>query len=512
MNSEVKKNNLACLITFDRLPSGMENQTGFRKEIKLLDGVMLVAGTMIGSGIFIVSADIARTVGSSGYLLLVWGISGFLTIIAALSYGELTGMFPKAGGQYVFLREAFSPLFAFLYGWTLFLVIQTGTIAAVGVAFAKFTGVFFPALSEKHILLQIGKFSISAAQFLAIAVILLLTYINIQGVKSGKIIQTFFGSTKILALFGLIAIGLFVSSSDAIHINFSHLWDAKKVVMENGIITDRIPLVGWALIAAIGTAMVGSMFSMDAWNNITFAGEEVVNAKRTIAWSMGIGTMLVAFIYIMMNVVYLVNLPLEGTPAASTAESRNIFAQGIQFAANDRVGVSVADVMAGHHAVLIVAALIMLSTFSCLNGLILSGARVYFKMAEDKLFFARMSNLNSKGVPAVALIFQGIWASLLCLSGTYGNLLDYVVFAVLLFYLLTILGIFVLRKKLPNADRPYKAFGYPVIPIVYLALVTLMCIILLLYKPEYTWPGFIIVALGVPVYFFLKNRNEKSGS
>jgi len=480
----------------------------FHREIRLFDGVMLVAGTMIGSGIFIVSADISRNVGSAGYLLVVWAFSGILTVVAALCYGELTGMFPKAGGQYVFLRESYSPLWAFLYGWTLFLVIQTGTIAAVGVAFAKFTGVFLPSLSEKNILFQIGRFSISAAQVLAICVILLLTYINIQGVKTGKMIQTFFGSTKILALFGLIAIGLFVSDKDAITQNFSQFWDANKVVIDNGNLTDRIPLAGWALIAAIGVSMKGSMFAMDAWNNITFAGEEVVNARRNISLSMGIGTALVAFIYILVNVVYLKNLPLQGVPPPLNVDSRNTFAQGIQFAKDDRVGVAVADAMSGHRAVLIIAGLIMVSTFSCLNGLILSGGRVYYKMADDKLFFARMGKLNSKGVPAAALTLQGIWASLLCLSGTYGDLLDYVVFAALLFYIFTIGGIFILRKKMPNAERPYKALGYPVVPILYITVVILLCVILLIYKPDYTWPGFIFVAIGVPVYYFFKSKSQ----
>ncbi|MBX7142120.1 MAG: amino acid permease [Chitinophagales bacterium] len=487
----------------------MQKPGEFKKDLRLIDGIMLVAGTMIGSGIFIVSADIARNVGSSGYLLLVWLLSGFLTVVAALSYGELTGMFPKAGGQYIFLREAYSPMLAFLYGWTLFLVIQTGTIAAVGVAFAKFTGVFLPSWSEKNILFQQHGFSLSAAQLVSIAVILVLTAINILGVHYGKIIQTFFGSTKILALFGLIAIGLVVSNADAISANFTHLWDAKKTVVENGTVTDRIPLSGWAIMVAIGVSMVGSMFAMDAWNNITFAGEEVVNARKNISLSMGIGTALVAVIYILMNVVYLVNLPLEGTPATDSGEARHIFGQGIQFATEDRVGVAVADSMAGHHAVLIVAGLIMLSTFSCLNGLILSGARVYYKMADDKLFFPQLGKLNKYGVPAAALVLQGVWASLLCLSGTYGNLLDYVVFAVLLFYMFTIAGIFILRKKMPDAERPYRAVGYPVIPLIYLTLVFIICVILLKYKPNYTWPGFIIVGIGVPVYYLFKMRSSK---
>lgn len=468
---------------------------------------MLVAGTMIGSGIFIVSADIARNVGSSGYLLLVWALSGFLTIVAALSYGELTGMFPKAGGQYVFLREAYNPLVAFLYGWTVFLVIQTGTIAAVGVAFAKFTGVFFPSLSEKNILFEIGSFKLSAAQLLSIAVICLLTAINIRGVKSGKLIQTFFGSTKILALFGLIIIGIFVSNPDAIHLNFSTWWHAQKIVYDSNGAMSRETLQGWQIIVAIGVAMVGSMFSMDAWNNITFAGDEVVNAKKTIALSMGIGTTLVAVIYILLNVVYLTNLPLQGI---ADDETRNVFSRGIQFATNDRVGIAAADSMAGHHAVLLVAGLIMLSTFSCLNGLILSGARVYYKMAQDNLFFKGMKKLNSKGVPAVALIFQAVWASTLCLSGTYGDLLDYVVFAVLLFYIFTIGGIFILRKKMPDAERPYKAFGYPVIPFIYIVLVVFICIILLIYKPQFTWPGFIFVGLGIPAYYIFKKGNGEA--
>ncbi len=485
----------------------MEQQTGFRKEIKLLDGIMLVAGTMIGSGIFIVSADIARNVGSSGYLLLVWALSGFLTIGAALSYGELTGMFPKAGGQYVFLREAYNPLVAFLYGWTVFLVIQTGTIAAVGVAFAKFTGVFFPSLSENNILIQLGSFKLSAAQLLSIAVICLLTAINIRGVKSGKLIQTFFGSTKILALFGLIIIGIFVSNAEAINLNFSTWWHAQKIVYDANGVMSRETLQGWQIIVAIGVAMVGSMFSMDAWNNITFAGDEVVNAKKTIALSMGIGTTLVAVIYILLNVVYLTNLPLQGI---ADDETRNVFSRGIQFATNDRVGIAAADSMAGHHAVLLVAGLIMLSTFSCLNGLILSGARVYYKMAQDNLFFKGMKKLNTKGVPSVALIFQAVWASALCLSGTYGDLLDYVVFAVLLFYIFTIGGIFILRKKMPDAERPYKAFGYPVIPFIYIVLVVFICIILLIYKPQFTWPGFIFVGLGIPAYYIFKKGNGKA--
>ena len=488
----------------------MEQQTGFRKEIHLLDGVMLVAGTMIGSGIFIVSADIARNVGSSGYLLLVWALSGFLTIAAALSYGELTSMFPHAGGQYVFLREAYNPLMGFLYGWTYFLVIQTGTIAAVGVAFAKFTGVFIPFFNPTNIVFDLGFVKINTQQVLAIAVIVLLTFINVRGVRYGKWIQTYLSGTKILALFGLIAIGLFVSNRDAITQNFSHGWNASHWVSEKvsgeTIWKGPFPIAGWALIVAIGSAMVGSMFAMDAWNGITFTGDEVVNPRRTIPLSMGIGVALVSLIYLLMNVAYLTNLPLQGVPGDST---RNVFERGIQFATDDRVGVAAADAMAGHHAVLLVAALIMLSTFSCLNGLILTAPRMFYKMAEDKLFFRKMGKLNSHGVPQVATIFASAWACLLCLSGTYGNLLDYVVFAVLLFYIFTIIGVFILRKKMPDAPRQYKAFGYPVLPVIYLALVILICVILLIYKPQYTWPGFIIVGLGIPAYFIFKRTNER---
>lgn len=485
----------------------MEQPQGtFRREIKLLDGVMLVAGTMIGSGIFIVSADIARNVGSAGYLLLVWALSGILTIIAALCYGELTSMFPKAGGQYVFLREAYNPMMGFLFGWTYFWVIQTGTIAAVAVAFAKFTGVFIPYFGPNQVVADLGLLKINTQQLLAIVVIAFLTYVNIQGVKYGKWIQTVFSGTKILALFGLIAIGVFVSNSDAIALNFSHLWDAKKVIVENGQLVERVPISGWLLIVAIASAMVGSMFAMDAWNGITFTGDEVVNPKRNIPLSMGIGVGLVALIYLLLNVVYLTNLPLEGIPQAN---ARSVFEKGIQFATDDRVGVAAADAMAGHSAVLLVAALIILSTFSCLNGLILTAPRMFYKMAEDKLFFKSMGKLNKQGVPAVATIFSSIWACLLCLSGTYGNLLDYVVFAVLLFYIFTIIGVFILRRKLPDAPRDYKAFGYPVLPFIYIAMITLLCIILLIYKPEYTWPGFIIVALGVPGYYGFKFLGER---
>jgi APA family basic amino acid/polyamine antiporter len=319
----------------------------------------------------------------------------------------------------------------------------------------------------------------------------------------------FFQQYKDPRAFGLIAIGIFVSNSDAIARNFSNIWDAKKAVVENGSLIARMPISGWALIVAIASAMVGSMFAMDAWNGITFTGDEVVNPKRTIPLSMGAGVGLVSVIYLLLNAVYLFNLPLEGTPGDAT---RAVFERGIQFATDDRVGVAAADAMAGHHAVLLVAALIMLSTFSCLNGLILTAPRMFYKMAEDKLFFRSMGKLNSKGVPATATVFASVWACLLCLSGTYGNLLDYVVFAVLLFYIFTILGVFILRRKLPEVPRPYRAVGYPVLPLVYVAMIVLLCTILLIYKPQYTWPGFIIVALGVPAYYIFKSQGVRNGN
>ncbi len=479
------------------------SETGFKRELKLFDAVMIVAGTMIGSGIFIVSSDIARSVGSSGYLLLIWLLTGFITIAGALSYGELAGMMPKAGGQYIYLREAWGKLIAFLYAWTLFLVIQTGTIAAVAVAFAKYTGVLIPEIiSEDIILFQAGSFNVSSVQILAIASIILLTYINSRGIKNGKNIQNIFGSTKILALFGLIIFGiLFGVNADVAKANFTNIWDASIRLQDASGEWAMTELVGWMIVPAIGIAMVGSLFSSDAWNNITFSGDEIKNPKRNLVLSMVIGTTLVTIIYILVNIVYLLILPLQGDPNGTDVMSR-----GIQFATQDRVAAAVAEAMGGANATIIIAVLIMVSTFGCNNGCILSGARVYYATAKDGLFFSNMSKLNSRGVPAIALVFQCVWASILCLSGSYGNLLDYVVFAVLLFYILTIIGIFILRKKRPDAERPYKAFAYPIIPALYILLASAVCIILLIYKPEYSWPGFIIVGLGIPVYFMFKRK------
>lgn len=478
-------------------------ESGFKRELRLFDAIMIVAGTMIGSGIFIVSADIARAVGSSGYLLLIWLLTGFITIAGAVSYGELAGMMPKAGGQYVYLREAYGKLVAFLYAWTLFLVIQSGTIAAVAVAFAKYTGVLLPGfISENIVAFEIGSFKVSSVQVLAISSIVLLTWINSRGIRNGKIIQNIFGSTKILALFGLIIFGLlFGINADVAKANFSDMWNASSTTLTSAGTTDIVNLVGYGLIPAIGIAMVGSLFSSDAWNNITFSGDEIVNPKRNLVLSMVIGTCLVTLIYILVNIVYLLILPLKGDPNGADAMAR-----GIQFASNDRVAAAVAEAMGGVKATIVIAVLIMISTFGCNNGCILSGARVYYATAKDGLFFPQMSKLNKNGVPGAALVFQMVWASLLCLSGSYGNLLDYVIFAVLLFYILTIIGIFILRKKRPDVERPYKAFGYPVIPLLYIILASAVCIVLLIYKPDYSRPGFLIVGLGVPVYYIFKNR------
>lgn len=479
-----------------------EQQSGFKREITLFDAIMIVTGGMIGSGIFIVTADISRAVVSPGNMLLVWVLSGFLTMVGAISYGELSSMFPKVGGQYVYLKEAYNKMVAFLYGWTLFLVIQTGVIAAVGVAFARFTGVLIPWFSESNVLFSVGSFNFTSVQLLAIASILYLTYINSRGVKSGKMIQNIFGSTKLIALFGLILFGLLFGINDtAVQANFSDFWGSAAAASG----ASEAPPVGMALITAIGIAMVGALFSADSWNNIGFSGDEIVNPKRTIVLSMVIGSAIVMGLYLIINLVYLLVLPINGDPNAT-----DVIGQGIKYASNDRVATAVAEVIGGYPATVGIAILIMISTFGCNNGAILSGARVYYAIAKDGLFFERMGRLNKNGVPAAALWLQCLWACLLCLSGTYNDLLDYVIFAVMLFYILTIIGVFVLRVRRPDLNRPYKAFGYPVLPALYVLLASGICIILLIYKPVYTWPGLIIVALGIPVYYFFGSKFKQS--
>ncbi len=475
----------------------MREDSSFRKSLTLFDSTAIVMGSMIGSGVFIVGADIARQVGSPGWLIMTWVITGFLTVFAALSYGELAGMFPHAGGQYVYLRKAYNPLTGFLYGWTLFLVIQTGTIAAVGMAFAKFTGVLFPWVSENVIWYKLELFNyifkFGPVQIVAILSICVLTWINLKGIVEGKRVQNVFTSGKFLLVLGLILVGFFfAANSGSIAKNMAVFWE--PAVKNSG--GQWIPLTGMTLIAALGMAQVGSLFSSDAWNNVTFTASEVINPKKNIPMSLFLGTFLVTILFILTNVVYIVVLPLRGDPAGTTVIER-----GIQYALNDRLATAAVYDVFGVYAASVMALFIMISTFGCNNGLILSGARVYYAMARDGVFFKKAGTLNRKAVPSVGLILQAVWASLLCLSGTYSQLLDYVVFAVLIFYVLTIGGIFILRKRMPDAERPYRAFGYPVVPALYIILATAIMLILLFYKRDYTWPGLIIVILGIPVYF-----------
>ncbi len=463
---------------------------------------MLVIGSMVGSGIFIVSADIARTVGTPALLLTVWLLTGVLTVVAALSYGELAGMMPQAGGQYVYLREAYNPLVGFLYGWTLFMVIQCGTIAAVGVAFAKFTAVLFPWFATTNVLFSLGSLSVSGAQVLAIISIVLLTILNIRGVQAGKCLQDVVTIAKVVALAAVVLLGLVVGwNADVVTKNFGNFWQGLTSGVQ--VMPDSaqhahsvLPLQGIELLAALGVAMVGSLFSSDAWNNITFAAAEVKQPKRTIPLALALGTLTVTAIYLTANLSYLVTLPLEGSANGTTAQER-----GIWFATDDRVGVAAVEAIFGASSGVVMAVLIMISTFGCNNGLILAGARAYYAMSRDGLFFKQAGTLNSSGVPAWALVMQCVWSCALCLSGTYSNLLDYVVFAVLVFYILTIGGIFILRLKRPHAERPIKAFGYPVLPALYILLAGAICVDLLFNKPAFTYPGVGIVLAGIPVYY-----------
>lgn len=469
----------------------------FQRRLGLFDSTAIVAGSMIGSGIFIVSSDIARAVGAPGWLMVTWLATAILTVFAAMTYGELASLFPHAGGQYVYIKEAYNPLMGFLYGWAAFLVIQSGTIAAVAMAFAKFTGVLFPWIAEKNIWFDWGFLNFSTVHLVAIASILLLTWVNTLGIKAGKSIQNVFTSTKMLVLLGMITAGIFITSNlDAVKFNREVFWNAARAGTGG-----PMPLAGFALIAGIVTAMVGSLFSSDAWNNITFASDEVIKPHRTIPLSLLFGTMIVSVLYLLVNVAYLQSIPLRGA-----ADGLTVAEKGMQYATDDRIGTAAMQGLLGENAALIMAILIMISTFGCNNGIILSGARIYYAMAVDGLFFKKAGVLNSHGVPGRALVFQGVYASLLCLSGTYGNLLDYVVFTVLLFYILSVVAVFIFRKKIPDTPRAFKAIGYPVIPVVYVAAVVFIMIVLAVYKPLYTWPGLIIAALGVPVYFIWKRK------
>lgn len=492
----------------------------FVRAIGLFDGTMIVAGSMIGSGIFIVAADISRQTGSAGGLLLTWMLTGVLTIAAALAYGELAALFPHAGGQYVYLREAFSPLWGFLYGWTLFLVIQTGTIAAVAIGFARYLGVLWPKISPNTWIVPPINFSskfaisLSVQQFVGVLMIVFLTFLNTRGVRLGKWIQNIFTSAKMLALFGLILLGVFVGrNASAIADNFLHLWavrGANTIAPGASFLKGIMPTVtagdGWyGLLLALAVAQVGSLFSADAWNNIGFTAAEVKNPKRDVALSMVFGTCIVMTLYLLANVAYLCAMPLSQ----------------IQNAADDRVATAALSAIFGPSGAVIMAIAIVVSTFGCNNGLILAGSRVAYAMAKDGLFFRATGKLNDRGVPGTALIFQGIWIVVLILvrtrnpNGTYGNvysnLLDYVVFAALLFYVLTVAGIFVLRWKRPNADRPYKAFGYPIVPLLYMVAASGIMGVILLYKTSTAGGGVVIVLLGLPVYWLWSRRRNSLG-
>jgi APA family basic amino acid/polyamine antiporter len=484
------------------------------RGLGLLDAAMIVAGSMIGSGIFIVSADIARQVGSAGWLLAIWALTGALTVIAALSYGELAAMMPRAGGQYVYLREAYGPLAGFLYGWTLFLVIQTGTIAAVAVAFAKFLGVLLPQLSETHVLAAVGRFKLTPATFVAIGVLLVLTWSNTTGLRTGKIVQNVFTTAKIVALAALIVLGLVVgANTPAIEANFKDWWTATSTAATatsagGTSVATTVSLSTLGLLVALGTAMVGSLFSADAWNNVTFTAGEVKHPQRNLPLSLILGVGVVCGLYFLANLAYLVTLPLAGTPDAATVMGR-----GIQFARNDRVATAAMEVILGGKAVTVMAVLILVSTFGCINGMVLAGARVYYAMAQDRLFFAPVGRLNDRGVPRNGLIVQCLWACLLTLSGTYGDLLDYVIFAVLVFYVLTIGGLFVLRRNRPDAERPYRAVGYPWLPAGYMVAASLIALDLLVAEKTRAnaWPGLLLVLAGVPVYRAWKRWAERRG-
>ncbi len=487
----------------DAVLGGQKTQTGFIRGLGLLDSTMIVAGSMIGSGIFIVSGGIAKQVGAPGWLLVVWIVTGLLTLMAALSYGELAAMMPKAGGQYVYLREAFSPMWGFLYGWTLFLVIQTGTIAAVAVGFARYLGVLVPSVGEnKYLIAPMAisanyAISLSTAQVVGLLLIVLLTFMNTRGLKLGKLVQNTFTITKIGALIALILLGLLVGSrTGALQANFSDLWTVRGQLDDFG--GGLTAAIGFGLFVGICVAQTGSLFSADAWNNITFTAGEVKNPRRNIPLSLALGTGIVITLYLLANVAYLATLPFEKIQGA------------------DRVATDTMNVIFSGRGALVMAVAIMISTFGCNNGLILAGARAYYAMARDGLFFKAVGRLNDKHVPLWGLIVQGIWSALLILPRTvkhdaagnvtgygnlYGNLLDYVISAALIFYILTIAGIFRLRQTRPNAERPYKAFGYPLIPLLYIVGASVILVILFIYQTATTWPGLIIVLTGIPVYF-----------
>lgn len=492
------------------------------KGLGLTSSTMLVIGSMIGSGIFIVSAEISRETNSPALLIGAWLVTGFLTIVGALSYGELAAMMPRAGGQYVYLRESLGPLWGFLYGWTLFLVIQTGTIAAVGVAFGKFLGIFVPSVSSTNWIVHIWKVppiqigpmvlgnmdvGLNTQNLVAIVIVVLLSVVNIFGLKTGAMIQNVFTVAKASALFGLVLLGLFIGrNAQALAANFQgNFWHNAGLSAQHAVqvgVGGPTVMVGTLTILAV--AQVGSLFSADAWNNVTFTAGEVKNPSRNLPLSLAMGTGIVIALYIACNFIYLSVLPLWGSAGGAT-----ILDRGIQFAAEDRVGTAVMLKMLGTGGGALMAIAIMISAFGCDNGLILSGARVYYAMAKDGLFFRSVAKLHPKyKTPAVSLMVQMVWTCILCLSGSYGQLLDYIIFAVLVFYILTIVGLFVLRFTRPDAERPYRAIGYPVLPAIYILVALFIDVVLLRYKPQYTWPGLMIVLVGIPVYFLWSRRSN----
>ncbi|MGH9542288.1 MAG: APC family permease [Terriglobales bacterium] len=500
-----------------RPAAAAEESGGFIRGLGLVSSTMIVMGSMIGSGIFIVSAEISRLVGTPGLLMTVWLLTGFMTLAGALCYGELAAAMPDAGGQYVYLRESLGPLFGFLYGWTSFLVIQTGTIAAVAIAFAKFLGEIIPWVSSSNWLFLWGHwgpvdFGVNTMELVAIASIVFLTYLNMRGVRTGAWVQNVFTAAKVLALAGLIVLGLFVARNiTAVEANFRHFWSGR---------TEFGTIFGWSAhnlyrtvnghtvmvstVTLVFIALVGSLFSSDAWNNITFTAGEVKNPRRNIPLSLALGTGIVTILYLLANLAYLNVLPLVGSPTATT-----VLGRGIQYAAEDRVGTAMVSVLLGHGGAALMAIAILISCFGCTNGLILAGARVYYAMAKDGLFFRRAGELHPRRrVPTLALVVQGGWAALLCLSGTYNQLLEYVMFAVFLFYILTILGLFLLRWKKPELPRPYRAIAYPVLPALYLAAAIFFDVQLLRFLPQYTGAGLSIVLIGVPV-FYVWRRTQK---
>ena len=465
------------------------------KKLKLWDATMLVMGSMIGSGIFIVSSDMMRNLGSGYWLITVWVITAVMTVAAAISYGELSAMFPKAGGQYTYITEIFGKMTGFLYGWGLFTVIQTGTIAAVAMAFGKFTAYLVPALNDSAPLFQSGGFKITLIQILAIAIILLLTFINTKGLKNGKILQDVFTSSKVLALLGIIIFGFILIKNSQWTENMSFGWNAfQNFGTEVG---NKLVPSGWesigsvTLLGGIAAAMVGSVFSSVAWENVTFMSGEIENPKKNVVKSMVLGTTVVMVLYMLVNLVYLNALGRDG----------------IAFADNNRPAVAASEVIFGNIGTIIMAVLVMISTFGCINGLVLAGARVFQTMAKDGLFFKSAIENNSNHVPGKSLWMQGIWACVLALSGQYGDLLDMISFVIVLFYMITVFGVIYLRIKQPNLERPYKTWLYPVTPIIYLVIGTAFCGLLIWFKPQYTWPGFLLILLGLPVYWFI-NRSK----